>query len=255
MKNRELKKDLIVSGRMKEYRAIRRANAEMGTYFDLNRFIENEILCNALFDMTPMEVVECERIRKNTYQQIKKIHDHLCFLCDGNWDLFFMTFTFNDKTLETTTRKTRRDRISRLLNDFSEDYILNIDYGEKNEREHFHAIVCISDSKNKSYPIEKKGYVNFPYFDDKYKYGYYSAELCRITPDDKKRLSGYISKLTLHSIKISQSYVSVKKGSPYQQYKKLYESYKREQRSDRLFKMGPEGFDERETDLLMGLTD
>lgn len=54
---------------------------------------------------------------------------------------FFLTFTFNDATLKNTNEKTRLRYIKKFLNEQANNYVLNIDYGEKNEREHYHAFI------------------------------------------------------------------------------------------------------------------
>lgn len=254
LKNIELKQDLIENGKVNLYRAVRRANTKNGNFNILKLAMENEDIRRILFEgMTPEEIIECERIRKNCYQQYKKIYDHLRFLFDGNWDLFFLTLTFSPECLDQTKEKTRRQTITRVLSGLCVDYILNIDYGNENDREHFHAVVAIFHSIGKGLRrSEKKGCYKLPYLDEKYKYGHYDLIRCQITDDDKKKIAWYINKLTLHSLKVRQSYVSVKKGSPYQEYLKLVKEQKRQARQEgRLFKMN---FDEKETELLSGFS-
>lgn len=54
---------------------------------------------------------------------------------------YFLTFTFTDKTLKRTTPQTRLRFIKSFLNNQASDYVLNIDYDEKNGREHYHAFI------------------------------------------------------------------------------------------------------------------
>lgn len=56
-------------------------------------------------------------------------------------DCLFLTFTFNEKTMKKITESNRLRYIKRFLNEQTSDYILNKDYGHKNGREHYHAIV------------------------------------------------------------------------------------------------------------------
>lgn len=167
--------------------------------------------------LTEAETKACEQMRNNATRQTKKIEDHVKFLMkQENTDLYFMTFTFNDETLEKTTSDTRRQKVRRLLNPCN-DYILNIDYGTQNEREHYHAIVSLNQG---TYTKTGQGRKTKIDLFNEYDYGFYSAEPIGTTEKDGEKLSKYITKLTLHSVKVSQQYVSVKKGSNYQKWKK-----------------------------------
>lgn len=55
-------------------------------------------------------------------------------------DAYFLTFTFNNKTLSNTTEQTRLRAVKKYLNEQASEYILNRDYGTENNREHYHAI-------------------------------------------------------------------------------------------------------------------
>lgn len=56
----------------------------------------------------------------------------------------FGTLTFNDSTLENTTEEQRHRIVKDFLGSNCLEYVANIDYGKKREREHYH---FISDSK------------------------------------------------------------------------------------------------------------
>lgn len=58
-----------------------------------------------------------------------------------------LTLTFNDKTLKRTTEEQRREIVKRYLRNQSAYYIANIDYGEENGREHYHALIVVSTLK------------------------------------------------------------------------------------------------------------
>lgn len=96
----------------------------------------------------------------------------------------FLTLTFDDKVLSTTSKETRRRYVRRFLKQVSDVYVANIDYGKLNGREHYHAVV------NKS--------VNLAYW---HKYGGIKAEKIRSKADDTERVSKYISKLSHHALK------------------------------------------------------
>lgn len=97
-------------------------------------------------------------------------------------DCVFLTLTFNDDALKLKPR-TRRDMVTRYLKSCSKYYIANIDFGKKNEREHYHAIVLSSH-------INMSGW----------KYGFAFAKHI-IKASNPLILAKYINKLTNHAIK------------------------------------------------------
>lgn len=109
----------------------------------------------------------------------KRIENYLSI---GN--CIFLTLTFTNDTLKNTNKDTRKQYVVRYLKSCSDYYVANIDYGAKNHREHYHAIV-VSDSVN--YSLWRK-------------YGAINGQRVRGYVCEKK-LSKYISKLTNHAIK------------------------------------------------------
>lgn len=53
----------------------------------------------------------------------------------------FLTLTFTDKVLDSTSIETRKKYVKRFLHTISSNYVANIDFGKENGREHYHAIV------------------------------------------------------------------------------------------------------------------
>lgn len=53
----------------------------------------------------------------------------------------FLTLTFTDKTLESTSAETRRRYVHYYLKTQSDHFVANIDFGAQNGREHYHAVV------------------------------------------------------------------------------------------------------------------
>lgn len=53
----------------------------------------------------------------------------------------FVTLTFNDETLDHTIFSVRKGYVKLCLDKSCLDWVANIDFGEKNGREHYHAIV------------------------------------------------------------------------------------------------------------------
>ncbi len=97
---------------------------------------------------------------------------------------WFITITFNPETLSKTNEKTRRVYVSRWLKSLTPFYVANIDYGAKNSREHYHAIITSDKRPPKSWS-----------------YGFVDILKVKTTETDTKRISKYISKLTNHAIK------------------------------------------------------
>lgn len=97
----------------------------------------------------------------------------------------FLTLTFDDETLQNTTAETRKDYVRRFLKENYSKYIANIDYGAKNGREHYHAIVLLNELAN---------------FKRWHKYGAIKSKNIWQTNSEIK-ISKYITKLTNHAIK------------------------------------------------------
>lgn len=180
-------------------------------------------LDTSLFDIPKNDLIICERIRKCYKEQREKVEDHIMYLfTKTNYDLYFVTFTFTDTALNETKAETRKQNIRRLLTR-TDDYILNIDYGKQTDREHYHSIVAV---KKGTYETRtENGHIKLSFLDN-YRMGTYDVQMIRKTDDDKKRLSRYIAKLTMHSMKVKQRYISVKKGSEYQEHKKITKNIK-----------------------------
>ena len=70
---------------------------------------------------------------------------------------YFITLTFNDYVLKNTTKQERLNIIKRYLNNQTDKYILNCDYGKTNGREHYHAL-----------SIAKDKFINFTLYNQNY---------------------------------------------------------------------------------------
>lgn len=108
----------------------------------------------------------------------------------------FITLTFNDTFFSRSTSEiTRRRYISRFLKEQCEQYVANIDYGERQDcthREHYHALVIPKQER-----IDYKPYCAF--FDKSRIF----AEQVRISGKSEISIALYINKLTNHSLKAS----------------------------------------------------
>jgi hypothetical protein len=105
----------------------------------------------------------------------------------SNGECLFLTLTFNDDALNRSTADSRRQCVRRFLNGFNAPYVANIDFGGKNDREHYHAVICLKKADFDGYKWAKT-------------YGFYKAQVIKGANSDK-RLAKYISKLTAHAIK------------------------------------------------------
>jgi len=120
------------------------------------------------------------------YNRVLKHIDNLLSLPGCEW--VFCTLTFNDETLANTSPATRRKYVARWCKKVSAIYVANVDYGKKNNREHYHAIVCNLVDKEANEAWKKYGFTWFR----------------RIKADrdcPKERLSKYLTKLTAHALK------------------------------------------------------
>ncbi len=70
----------------------------------------------------------------------------------------FLTITFNNDTLMTTTKETRKRYVKKWLNRNATSYVLNVDYGDKNNREHYHAIATPNNERF-NYKSFKNGFI------------------------------------------------------------------------------------------------
>lgn len=159
-------------------------------------------LKNYLLENFNAEYNEAIKINNSSYKRIKRLKNKILF-----WLLespcIFLTLTFTDKVLSSTTTKTRRTYISRFLRQFNCNGVANIDFGndhfyvdrqgnqrQATKREHYHAIL----------QIDKIDY-------SLYQYGIINGERIRFNPNkptpDYVRLSKYVDKLSLHAVKKS----------------------------------------------------
>lgn len=133
-------------------------------------------LDNGLLFNEAVRIVNAER------QRTKRLRNRISkYLNSGN--CLFLTLTFNNECLSNTTEQTRREYVRKWLKTYSSKYIANIDYGKKNGREHYHAIIQVDR-------------VDFTTWN----HGTCNGQRVKSTSDDLA-LSKYICKLTNHAIK------------------------------------------------------
>lgn len=133
------------------------------------------------------EYIEAHKINKSFRDRKNRMRKRIMSMNNP----YFLTLTFNDYCLDHTNKDVRRKYVTRYLKSISNNYIANIDYGLKNEREHYHAIVDITDLD-----ISEIFFAGW-------NYGFYKADRIFLDISDIYKLSSYISKLTNHAMKES----------------------------------------------------
>lgn len=134
------------------------------------------------------ENIEFEKKLQARYQKVNRIKKRLIYLLVRYKYIWFCTFTFDNYYIEKSTR-TKRDLIKSVINTHDFKYILNIDYGKKTEREHYHCIIAT----NTQMDVNQYFQSFYPCFS--------LAIPCKKGERDYVRLSKYINKLTNHCIK------------------------------------------------------
>lgn len=175
MQNVAIKNDLLQSGKYKKWKK-RRKELNLTGFSDI------------LDDFDYLEDKCCEQLLNAYKMRLKRVYDEIEFIVKSGQGVF-ITFTFNDDSLSRTSSNTRRRQVSRFLKSVSDRYVANIDFGKKNNREHYHAIIP------NEIPLEKL----------KYWYNTYGTiKAIKIKgSSDSKAIAKYILKLSLHSLKES----------------------------------------------------
>lgn len=150
---------------------------------------------------------EAEKIVSAKYRRVVRLSQHIKKMLAVSDNVTFVTFTFRDDVLQSTSEETRRRYITRYLSEFFTDYVANIDYGGKNGREHYHAVVNDVITPHSW----KYGILNFEAVQTAKEFNrVVPARYRELAPDEQKecmkrdtekRLAKYTSKLTNHAIK------------------------------------------------------
>lgn len=155
--------------------------------FNPSENIDN-LYIEAMFNgLTPAEFEEVMRINEASYKRSERLKTRITKIITENESLF-LTLTFNDDTLNSTTEKERRVAVTRYLKQYNCQYVANIDYGAQNHREHYHAVIGCKHVDNEKW--QKK-------------YGAIKFERIRLknNEEDITKISKYIAKLSNHAIK------------------------------------------------------
>lgn len=183
------------------------------SFFDYARFKlylqerrESQVLHRDIVGFSDYEVAEYEKVYKKRKNNLHCINHRIRVGTLRFSFCYFLTITFNDEFLNSTTAKYRRTYIGRFLKNNFESYVANIDFGDRNQREHYHAI-CFSSMElegERKVILDVNGqrhfYINA--FTD-VRSGYVSVEKVYDPKLDISALSKYMLKLKFHSTKQS----------------------------------------------------
>jgi hypothetical protein len=124
------------------------------------------------------------KLNHNEYKRVRRLKQKMLSSVLSNKALF-LTLTFSDDTIARTTIPTRRRYVSRYLKSQSAFYIANIDFGARNGREHYHAVVV-------GQSIDYNAWHSL---------GAIKGLKIAPTRNDTTRVSKYVAKLSNHAIK------------------------------------------------------
>ena len=127
---------------------------------------------------------ECKKINHAEFARSTRLYHRVESIIKDNGGIF-LTLTFSDDTLATTSAKTRKAYVQRYLKSLNARYVANIDFGGKKGREHYHAVVSLPKVDYK------------PWHD----YGAIKGEKIAVKDVTPLKLGKYISKLSNHAIK------------------------------------------------------
>lgn len=186
------KAKVISSGLVKEYKSIKRAifaenwlvhtGEILKTDRDYNTAVEQRFFYSHLM---PEDWQEASRVYDANRQQRYRLEKRILDMLTTSPECVFVTLTFRDDVLASTSSETRRQYVRKWLKQYGTLYVANIDYGGQHGREHYHAVINARVSPKT------------------WKYGILNCESVKYTPNDKTslKLAKYVSKLTNHAIK------------------------------------------------------
>jgi len=125
------------------------------------------------------------QIARNRRSKIKRLIRFTSKLFKRYKYVYFITYSFSDKDLSLTS-KYRKRKVSDFLKTISNEFAMNIDFGDINNREHYHATIGTN--------IE----INYKDFSENIDF-----RKVKNNGDDIEKLSKYILKLSLHGTKSS----------------------------------------------------
>lgn len=124
----------------------------------------------------------------NLRQRRKRIRQRMSAMYQLTHELYLVTFTFTDNVLASTNVDSRRQYVRRHLSKLvnGNGAIANIDFGKKDNREHYHAVIPVRYNLDPKY---------------KWRYGLVNVKKVRTDVSDEQRVRSYLQKLESHAIK------------------------------------------------------
>lgn len=109
--------------------------------------------------------------------------------------LYFVTLTFSDESLSTISDRTAHRYVQAWLNENCHDYLANEDFGAKNGRLHYHAVIAKKEAL------------------EEWKYGFWNIKRIKFTSESSiPRISSYMLKLVNHGNKLTTGKSFSKRG-------------------------------------------
>lgn len=219
----ERQKELYRNGTYQNVMSEKKSRYNDGTLYNEDTATQygKEINIEAFTCASSEDVAECLKMRDNRKSRMKNLSNRITYWRawrDRTTELYFVTFTLNNESLQSMTTDTHKKYITRVLKQFCLDYIGNIDYGKKNGRPHFHFIIVVSIGTN---PLEE--------LEDLKKYGWVQVERWRPTKkrneaDALKATVNYTDKLAMHALKDeNDAPLITMRNTDYHRYKQLAE--------------------------------
>lgn len=141
------------------------------------------------------EILCAMQINSSYYKKLGRVKsklikmEQMCFE-NPNLKMVFLTFTFDDYSLTHNNSDSLKQAVRRHLKQYCIKYVANVDYGARNGRKHFHAVALV------------EGKLDFT----KWNYGALNGRKVNLNETAPKRMSKYITKLSLHAIKESTQF-------------------------------------------------
>lgn len=157
------------------------------SYDEASKFLKN---CSDLSNNFPLFKEfynNCDRFSNSRHKKLQRLRPRVEKLFKSSPFVYFITYTFSDEDLKLKS-ETRRKNVIHFFKSLHGVFlfILNIDFGEKNGREHYH---CLLSSYNE---------IEYKYFPN-------NIDFERVPNfiEDKERISRYILKVENHALKSS----------------------------------------------------
>lgn len=129
-------------------------------------------------------VKACQSSQVSRRSKLKRLEHRIRRLYEQG-DCHFLTLTWNDDALVSNSAATRKRFVREALNDLSNDFVANVDFGKTTHREHYHAVTL------GLHPDELR---------ERWKhFGFIKVE--RVIPSTECSLALYVDKLCNHALK------------------------------------------------------